>query len=274
MKQLLLWSISILLLLLCVGNALTSNFNFGNLLVWLLTAACWAYTLFGRRIDAFLGTPFGRVIRILLMVGCGCVLLVLGVILSGQWGGRRQAEQAKAIVVLGCAVHGERPSLVLQQRLQTAYEYHLQHPELPIVVCGGQGPGEDIPEAEAMRRWLVERGVPERQVFCEDRSTSTEENFAFALSILQQLGIAPNQPVLFVTNGFHCYRAGRYAADQGLSAAAALPAPIAVTQILPCYLREVFAVVYYWTFKSPHTGFLRNLVGVMKLVTSHPEFFK
>lgn len=273
MKQLFLWGMSVLLLVLSVGNTLTNNFNFGNLLVWLLTAACWVYTLFGKKVDALLATRAGGVVRILLAAGCVFFLFVLGCILHGQVRGKA-VQQAKAVVVLGCAVHGETPSLVLQQRLQTAYEFHLQHPQLPIVVCGGQGPGEDIPEAEAMRRWLVAKGVPEKLIHCEDKSTSTEENFAFARPILESLGIASGETIAYVSNGFHCYRAGRYAADCGFTAAQALPAPIAVSQILPCYLREVFAVVYYWTFKSPHTGFLRNLVGVMKLVDANPRLFK
>lgn len=275
-KQWIFRVLAALLLALSVGITLTNNFNLGNLLVWLLTAVCAVYGLFTAPVDRFLtGTRPGRVVCAVLAVGFGFFLVVLGFILYGQWGGAADTKKdAKAVIVLGCAVHGQTPSLVLQQRLQTAYEYHLEHPETPIVVCGGQGPGEDIPEAEAMRRWLVNAGVLEGQIFCEDQSTSTEENFAFAGPILRALGVAGDDPVVYVTNGFHCYRAGRYAADQGFVNAAALPAPIAVSQILPCYLREVLAVVYYWAFKSPHTGFLKNMVGVMKLVSGHPGFFK
>ena len=273
MKQLVLWAVSLVLLALSVGNSITNNFNFGNLLVWLLTGVCWGYTLFGKWVDAVLATRVGGVIKVLLAAGCVFFLFVLGVILHGQVRGKA-VQQAKAVVVLGCAVHGETPSLVLQQRLQTAYEFHLQHPQLPIVVCGGQGPGEEIPEAEAMRRWLVAKGVPEHLVHCEDKSTSTEENFAFARPILAALGVEPDDVIAYISNGFHCYRAGRYAANCGFTAAQALPAPIAASQILPCYLREVFAVAYYWAFKSPHTGFLKNLVGVVKLVNRNPGLFK
>lgn len=249
MKQAVLCAISAALLALSVLYAVTTNYNFGNLLVWLITGACLLYTAFWRRIDLFLASGPGRALLGLFGAGVAFFLFVLGVILRGQFA-PAPAGGEKAILVLGCAVHGETPSGVLEYRLQAAYEYHLQNPEALLVVCGGQGAGEDITEAEAMRLWLAARGVPERQILCEGRSTSTEENFAFARALLEQYGVKADSPVVYVTNGFHCYRAGKYAAAAGFAQAEALPAAISWTQVLPCYLREVFAVVYYWVFKS------------------------
>ena len=274
MKQIVLWVLSALLAAVSVWYAAATNYNFGNLLVWLLTAVCVLYTLFWRQVDAFLlHTIAGRVALGLLAAGCTFFVFVLGVILRGQWAAA-PARDARAVVVLGCAVHGETPSRVLEYRLETAYQYHVQNPDAVLVVCGGQGPGEDIAEAEAMRRWLVQRGVPAGQILCEDQSTSTEENFAFAKELLARRGIDAGEPAVYVTNGFHCYRAGKYAAAAGFARAQPLAAGLPLTQILPCYLREVFAVVYYWAFKSPHTGFMKNLVGLMALVQAHPGTFK
>lgn len=249
MKQAVLCALSAALLALSALYAVTTNYNFGNLLVWLITGACLLYTIFWRRIDPFLESRPGRLLLGLFGAGFAFFLFVLAVILRGQFA-PAPAGGEQAIVVLGCAVHGERPSAVLEYRLQAAYEYHLQQPAALLVVCGGQGAGEDISEAEAMRRWLTAKGVPEAQILCEDQSTSTEENFAFAKTLLEQRGVKADSPVVYVTNGFHCYRAGKYAAAAGFTQAAALPAAISWTQVLPCYLREVFAVVYYWAFKS------------------------
>lgn len=273
MKQILLCLLSAVLVLLSVWYAATTNYNFGNLLVWLLTAACVLYTIFWPGVDAFLSHGAGRLILGVFLTGCAFFLFVLGVILYGQ---RKTTPpgDVRAVVVLGCAVHGETPSRVLEYRLETARQYYEQNPDAVLVVCGGQGPNEDIPEAQAMRRWLVQHGVPESQILCEDKSTSTEENFVFAKPLLAQQGIDAGEPVVYVTNGFHCYRAGRYAAVAGLEQAHALPAGIPLTQVLPCYLREVFAVVYYWVFKSPHIGMMKHLVGLMALVQEHPGTFK
>ena len=41
----------------------TSNFNMGNLMVWVLTAACWVYAVRQRGIHAWLhGTLPGRIV--------------------------------------------------------------------------------------------------------------------------------------------------------------------------------------------------------------------
>ena len=58
-----------------------------------------------------------------------------------------------------------------------------------------------------MKAYLVEKGVPEKQILEEASSTSTEENFCFAREILEQHGLSQDEPVAYVTNAFHCYRA-------------------------------------------------------------------
>lgn len=88
-------------------------------------------------------------------------------------------EGADVLIVLGCAVHGERVSLTLSYRLDRAIEYLNANPNTVAIVSGGQGQGESISEAEAMRRYMVNRGIANERIIMEDKSTSTEENFAF-----------------------------------------------------------------------------------------------
>ncbi len=59
----------------------------------------------------------------------------------------------------GGGVNGTAPSLSLETRLDAALAYALDHPEVPIVVSGSQGPGEEISEAACMYGWLAARGV-------------------------------------------------------------------------------------------------------------------
>ena len=75
------------------------------------------------------------------------------------------------VVVLGCKVNGRDPSLMLQRRLEAALPYIKDHPEVPCIVSGGQGNNEEISEAQAMKEWLIQYGVPESQIYLEDRST-------------------------------------------------------------------------------------------------------
>jgi uncharacterized SAM-binding protein YcdF (DUF218 family) len=55
-----------------------------------------------------------------------------------------------------------------------------------LIVSGGQGRQENIAEALAMGRYLTEKGVPAEQIFKEEKSTSTYENFLFSKDILEQ----------------------------------------------------------------------------------------
>lgn len=68
-----------------------------------------------------------------------------------------------AVIVLGCGIRGDQLSKTLKDRLDRAIEYHEKNPEAVIVVSGGQGPQEDIPEALAMERYLISRGIPEEK---------------------------------------------------------------------------------------------------------------
>ena len=102
------------------------------------------------------------------------------------------------------------------------------------------------------------------RVVAERRSTSTEENFTFARELLRQRGLDADT-VAYATNAFHCYRAGQYARMAGFAAARAVPAKTPLRSALPCYLREVPAVLYYWAFRRIDGGPLQGVVGLMSL---------
>ena len=111
--------------------------------------------------------------------------------------------------MLGAAVHGRELSNTLAGRLAVAVTYHERSPSSLIVVSGGQGPQEEIPEAVAMRQYLLDHGVPDDHIIVEDRSTSTEENFRNSRLLLDER-LTPGYSVAFVTDEFR--RAGRRAA--------------------------------------------------------------
>lgn len=128
------------------------------------------------------------------------------------------------VVLLGCRVDGEVPSEALQNRIDTAADYLLAHPSVPVVVSGGKGTDERISEAEAMRRGLVARGVAEDRILLEDRSTSTVENLTYSAQLLAANGL--DASVVIVTEGYHLSRALSVADRVGLDAdGLAAPSP-------------------------------------------------
>lgn len=124
-------------------------------------------------------------------------------------------EQVNCIMILGCQVKWEEPGGEMLSRLNTALPLIEEHADVPVIVTGGQGRGENISEAECMKRWLVSQGVPESRIYTETQSESTAQNFAYSAPILEQLGISDG--IAVVTNDFHQYRAELYARRLGLS---------------------------------------------------------
>lgn len=266
-RPLLLYLIYLLAAVLTVSSvslALLSNFNMGNLMVWLLTAAVDVYAVWHRQLNAWFGTGPGRVVWWLLVVGAALYALLVGfVAVSGHAGTATGQEQA--IIVLGAGLRGDQPSRLLAFRLDKACEYAAAHPDVLVVTSGGQGRDEWVPEGQAMRDYLIAKGLESERILAECCSTSTEENFAFSLELLKQRGLNEDTAIVYVTNAFHCYRAGRYAAMAGFTNAAALPAATPLSSVLPCYLREALALAYYWVFKTSETGPMHRMVGLLSL---------
>lgn len=149
------------------------------------------------------------------------------------------------IIVLGCGVNGTVPSMLLRERIDAACAYLTAHPNTVCVVSGGQGPGEDITEAACMFRELTDRGIDPQRIWLEDRSTSTAENLAFSLSVIEQhTGSRPDH-IGIVSGEYHLFRAGLMAEEHGLRATG-IPATTAWVPLrINYHLREIAAVWYY-----------------------------
>lgn len=166
---------------------------------------------------------------------CGCLML----------GAQKSADavQADAVIVLGAAVHGDKVTWVLENRLNTAAAYMDAHPNAICVVSGGQGAGETVTEASAMKKYLVAHGADESRIYLEEQATNTVENFAFSKRIIDEV-CAENARIAFVTTNFHVYRAGRVALAQGIETVG-IPAPDVWYLTLNNFLRECVGICVY-----------------------------
>lgn len=50
-------------------------------------------------------------------------------------------EEADYVIILGSGIKGTELSLTLKQRLDASLDYIRSHPQTPVIVSGGQGPG-------------------------------------------------------------------------------------------------------------------------------------
>ncbi len=151
---------------------------------------------------------------------------------------------ADALIVLGAGLRGERPTLVLTRRLDTAIAYLKENPQTVAVLSGGKGDGEHIPEAEAMARYMEQHGINSERYIKEDGSRNTRENFTFSWELIRSRW-GEQARIAFVTTDFHVYRATRVAEKQGIQAQG-IAAPDVWYIKLNNYLRECVAVWQYW----------------------------
>ena len=158
--------------------------------------------------------------------------------------GAPEAE-ADYLIVLGAGVNGTVPSLSMLNRLTAARAYLEAHPGCVAVVSGGQGPGEEISEAEAMSRWLRANGVDGNRLLLEDRATTTLENLAFSFALIPPEG---RDRVAVVSSEYHLYRAEYLARCLGYTVAG-VPARTTLPALRAnYYIREALGVVYYTLF--------------------------
>lgn len=219
-----------------------AGFGISALWVWVLFAAFFGATAlwYGER------RPFRRLRHIkwlrravaILLCICALYLVVIeALVISGM--ASEGEKDLDYIIVLGAKVNGTRPSLALRCRIDRAYEYLTENPNTVAVLSGGQGAGEDISEAEAMCRGLVERGILEERLVLEARSTSTEENLKFSYDLIPQ-----GASVGLLTNNFHVWRAVRAAKAQGQSPSG-ISASYPNVLLIHYMMREFLSITFY-----------------------------
>ncbi|HEX3491816.1 MAG TPA: YdcF family protein [Streptosporangiaceae bacterium] len=146
-----------------------------------------------------------------------CVSFVLYAFLYGRMGGPRSAD---FVVVLGSGLlDGSRVPPLLAGRLdrgRAVYQALADAGGNPVlIVSGGKGSDEQVPEAEAMADYLIARGFPAGRIQREDQSASTEENLAFSKTIMDRL--RPGASCVIVTSSYHAFRAAMIARSAGVN---------------------------------------------------------
>lgn len=194
-------------------------FTAGTVIGTVVFGGAFAVCVFWERFSLFIRRLWSKLVGKIALIAVGafttfcavmCVIFSVNMTLCIE----RQLDNPQAVIVLGCQVKGEVPSVMLAKRLDAAIETLSEYPGAVCVVSGGQGNGEDISEAEAMRRYLVGHGISENRILTEDKSTSTRENIAFTAEILKEHDIFR---AVIVTSDFHQYRAELYAERNGLT---------------------------------------------------------
>lgn len=177
----------------------------------------------------------------------GIVCLIVGIVvvesIAMYQAAYRTAPEDATVVVLGCKVNGDRPSLALQERIDAAALYLKKHPKAKAVLSGGKGADEGISEAECMERELIKRGIAKERLYQENQSTSTKENLKFSEKVIQSNHL--NETIVLITSEFHAYRATQIAKAQGITYGT-YSAHTAWWLFPTYYVRELYGVLWQW----------------------------
>ncbi|MBR6951745.1 MAG: YdcF family protein [Oscillospiraceae bacterium] len=152
-----------------------------------------------------------------------CILLAT-VILAVKAARHVPPFDREYVLILGSQINRDGTlTKLLQGRADRALEFAKMQreaggPDPVFVPSGGQGPDEVISEAEAMRRYLLESGVPEGRILPEDRSANTYENLKNSAALIRERDPEGEPKIAFSTTNYHVFRAGMLGWSQGIRA--------------------------------------------------------
>ena len=225
-------------------------FNAGNMMGMLFSAAFIIYgacfELINNYCTSLCKKKSGRwIISIFAVLIIAVMIFVIASSVKIISASHNPPDTDTTVVVLGCQVRYDGPSLSLYERLVAAYDFLNENEDLKCVLSGGQGSDEPMSEAECMYNWLVAKGIDPDRLYMEDKSTSTDENLLFTKQLIKEKGLNPK--ITIITNDFHQYRASKIASELGMESysVSGKTHPILFTTY---FLREIGGVLYELVF--------------------------
>lgn len=146
------------------------------------------------------------------------------------------------VIIHGCGLAGgERMTKLLSNRVDKAIEIYNKCKEKPMIIpSGGRGDDEKLSEAQAMKNYLLEHGIPEENILMEDRSATTRENLKFSKAIIDSR--EGSKKTALVSSNYHVYRCLRYAREEGLKCTG-IGADVALYYWPSALIREFIAIL-------------------------------
>ncbi|MEE1138909.1 MAG: ElyC/SanA/YdcF family protein [Acutalibacteraceae bacterium] len=143
-------------------------------------------------------------------------------------------EGYDCILVLGCGVHGDTPSHMLEDRLLQGIELYEYGASEKMLMSGDHGK-ENYDEVNVMKDFAVERGVSAENIFMDHAGFSTYESMYRAKEIFTA------EKILIVTQDYHLHRAIYDARAMGMEAYGVASNPRTYAGQLYRDIREILA---------------------------------
>lgn len=132
---------------------------------------------------------------------------------------KKKAEMNKDyMIILGCKIKNDGSlTPLLKGRVDRAIEFRNEQlkttgKDLIFIPSGGKGNDEIISEAEAMKKYLLEQNIKEKNILIENKSKNTFENIKFSYKLIKD----KKANIGFSTTNYHVMRVGLIATEQGI----------------------------------------------------------
>ena len=124
------------------------------------------------------------------------------------------------VIILGSKIRKDGTlTPILQARVDKAIEFAKEQKEksnkrIVFVPSGGKGEDEIISEAEAMKNYLIEKGISLEDIIVEDKSKNTYQNLKFSKQKIDEDN--KDGKIIFSTTNYHVFRSGVIANNEGI----------------------------------------------------------
>ena len=109
-------------------------------------------------------------------------------------------KDVDCIIILGAGIWGDKPSPMLEDRLQEGINLY-QNGISDKIIMSGDHRRKEYDEVNIMKNYAIEKGIPSENIFMDHAGFSTYESIYRAKDIFQA------KKVVIVTQKYHLYRA-------------------------------------------------------------------
>lgn len=149
---------------------------------------------------------------LVLLIFAYCVFDIASIYTYGK---KDEAQKADVIIVLGAATYEGELSAVYRERLNHGILLYRSGYSDKIIVTGAVAKGNTISDAQAAKSYVIENGIPEKDVILEESSTVTLENMEYSKAIMDEYKM---KTAIIVSDPLHMKRSMLLAKKQEIAA--------------------------------------------------------
>ena len=162
-------------------------------------------------------------VRLLILLAGALLLLFIATAAQViEASSQQEVHSADAIVVFGAAEYSGRPSPVLRARLDHAFDLFHRGIAPVVITTGGAAQDPKFSEGGVGKDYLMQHGVPERNLIAETQGRDTSESAVRVGVIMHANGL---HSCVAVSDAYHVFRIRRLLENEGLGPVYIAPRP-------------------------------------------------